>query len=125
MDKFQKNYGIRTELLVSAGIDEKTFDPGAGAQLLRVIQEAMTNARKHSRAKMLRVSMERNSSMAQIFITDDGHGFDIRNLERDHDGHFGLIFMRERMTQIGGAMEIKSVPEGGTTLTLDVPVAAQ
>lgn len=125
MKKFEANYGIRTELALSAGIDGNTFAPGTGAQLLRVIQEAMTNARKHSGAGILRVRMGENDSMAQIFITDDGQGFDTSRLERGNDGHFGLVFMRERMMQIGGSLKIESIPDGGTTLTLDVPLVKQ
>jgi len=114
MDKFQVNYGIRTELVLSAGLDENTFDPKEGVQLLRAIQEAMTNARKHSGANNLRVAIERDGTMAQISITDDGQGFDA-----------GRLFMRERMAQIGGSLNIKSEPGEGTTLTIDVPIATQ
>jgi PAS domain S-box-containing protein len=125
IDKFQANYSIRTELFLSAGIDEHTFTPGPGAQLLRVIQEAMTNARKHSGANSLRVRMERGDTMAQISITDDGRGFDTRRLERSDGDHFGLVFMRERMAKINGALKIDSIPGKGTTLTLDVPIITQ
>ncbi len=125
IDRFQVNYGIRTELLLSDGIDENTLDPETGAQLLRAIQEGLTNARKHSGACNLRVCMERNGSMAQISITDDGNGFDASRLERGHDGHFGLVFMRERMAQIGGSLKIASMPGGGTVLTLVVPIVNQ
>jgi len=122
MDRFQANCGICTELSLASGIDENTFDPAAGVQLLRAIQEALTNARKHSEANNLRVCMERNGGMAQIAITDDGHGFDTSRLERMEDGHFGLIFMRERMAQIGGSLKIESVTGGGTVLTLNAPI---
>ena len=54
---------------------------------MRVIQEALTNARKHSGAYNLRVFMERDGSMAHIFITDDGEGFDTSRLEHGDDGH--------------------------------------
>ncbi|MFO8112674.1 MAG: histidine kinase N-terminal 7TM domain-containing protein [Desulfosalsimonadaceae bacterium] len=125
IDRFQVNYGIRTELVLSAGIDENTLDPETGAQLLRAIQEGLTNARKHSGASNLRVCMERNGSMAQISITDDGHGFDASRLERGEDGHFGLVFMRERMAQIGGTLKIESMPDGGTALTMAAPIGNQ
>jgi PAS domain S-box-containing protein len=122
VDRFQSNYGIRTDLSLSAGIDENRFDPESGVHLLRAIQEALTNARKHSGAQALTVCLERDGSKAQVCITDDGHGFDVGRLEQGTGDHFGLVFMRERMAQIGGSLKIDSTPGGGTVLTLDVPI---
>ena len=119
---FQKNYGIHTELSLGDGIGENTFDPAAEVQLLRVIQEALTNARKHSGAQNLRVSLERNDGRASITISDDGHGFDAGRLQPGDGNHFGLLIMRERMAQIGGALQIESSPGGGASLRLDIPV---
>ena len=124
IDRFEANYGIRTELSLAAGIDENTFDPGSGVHLLRAIQEALTNARKHSGAHTLTVRVERDGHKAQIAITDDGHGFDVSRLESGAGDHFGLVFMRERMEQIGGGLRIESMPGGGTALKLVVPIAA-
>jgi PAS domain S-box-containing protein len=121
--RFQANYGISTELSLSEGIDDHTFEPAACVQLLRAIQEALTNARKHSGASMLHVGMQRNGSTAQITIADDGQGFDAGRITQGDDGHFGLVFMRERMAQIGGSLNIESMPGKGTVLTLDVPIA--
>ncbi len=125
IDKFQSNYGIRTELSLSDEIEENTFDPLVEVQLLRVIQEALTNSRKHSGAHTLRVCMQLDGNKAYITITDDGHGFDTSQLEGSNGSHFGLIFMRERMEQIGGAMKIDSILGGGTVLKLDVPIRKQ
>ncbi len=122
LDRFQANYGIRTELLLSDGIEEDTFDPAVGVHLMRVIQEALTNCRKHSGAHSLRVCMELDGSKATIQIGDDGDGFDASRLERSDGNHFGLVFMQERMEQIGGSLTIDSVPGSGTGLKLDVPI---
>ncbi len=122
IDKFQANYGIRTELALSAGIEEHTFDSGTGIHLLRAIQEALTNARKHSGAHTLKVCLELDGNNAQITITDDGHGFDASHLGRGNSGHFGLLFMRERMEQIGGSLQIESTGGSGTVLKLNVPI---
>ncbi|MGA7875606.1 MAG: histidine kinase N-terminal 7TM domain-containing protein [Desulfoferrobacter sp.] len=122
VDKFQANYGIRTELACSAGIHENTFDSGTDIHLLRVIQEALTNARKHSGAHTVKVCLELNGNKAQITITDDGHGFDVSHSGGGNSGHFGLVFMRERMEQIGGSLQIVSTAGGGTVLKLNVPI---
>jgi signal transduction histidine kinase len=125
IDRFQANYGIRTELSIPDGILDNTFDPAAGVQLLRVIQEAMTNCRKHSDAHFLKVGVELDGDRAYITVSDDGHGFDLEQLEHGEPGHFGLAFMRERMEQIGGTLMIDSMPGGGTVLKLDVPIRKQ
>lgn len=122
IDRFQANYGIRAELSISEGIGDHTFDPAAEVQLLRVIQEAMTNCRKHSGAHSLKVGLELDGSKACITISDDGRGFDAGQFEHGDSGHFGLVFMQERMEQIGGSLKIDSIPRGGTLLRLDVPI---
>jgi PAS domain S-box-containing protein len=122
LEKFQANFGIRTELSIAEGIADGTFEPAAGVQVLRVVQEALSNSRKHGAAETVRVTIERNQSHARLTIADDGHGFDSSRLGSDNDGHFGLVFMLERMQQIGGSLEIDSKPGAGTMLTLDVPI---
>jgi len=122
---FQVNYGIHTELITTDGIGDNAFDPGAGAQLLRVIQETLTNTRKHSNAGNVRVTIEQTGSDRHIIIKDDGCGFDVDQSDATNDGHFGLVFMRERMEQIGGSLNIDSTPGEGTIVILYVPVREQ
>lgn len=122
IDKFQTHYGIRTELSFGSGIDENLVDPRTGVHLLRAIQEALTNARKHSGAGLVCVGMEMIGATVVITITDDGRGFDISRFEGGNDGHFGLIFMKDRMAQIGGSLNIDSVPGAGAILTLEAPM---
>ena len=59
----------------------------------------------------------------RITISDNGHGFDVGQLERGKNNHFGLVFMQERMAQIGGSLKIESLPAGGTVLKLMAPPA--
>jgi PAS domain S-box-containing protein len=122
LDRFQAHYGIRTELSLSDGIEESVFYPEAEAELLRVIQEALTNSRKHSGATNVSVCVEMDTSKAWITITDDGSGFDARELGHCAGDHFGMSYMRERMAQIGGSLTIDSEPGGGAVLRLVVPV---
>jgi signal transduction histidine kinase len=90
-----------------------------------VIQEAMTNCRRHSGAHILELGVELDGNRATITVSDDGHGFNLEQLEHGEPGHFGLSFMRERMAQIGGSLKIDSKPGGGTILRLDVPIRKQ
>ncbi len=131
---YEKNYGIAATLSVGDGLSDDDFAPDTTAQLLRVITEALTNARKHGRPASVRVDVARQGGAARITIADDGHGFDTGDGRGDGghpagetsgaSGHFGLAFMRERMAEIGGRLAIDSLPGAGTRVTLDVPLRA-
>lgn len=125
IDRFQANYGIRTEFSISDRIGDTTFLPAAEVQVFRVIQEAMTNCRKHSGAHSLKVDIALAGSRSLVTISDDGQGFDAGQFEQGQSGHFGLGFMRERMEQIGGSLTIDSIPGSGAMLKLDVPIRKQ
>lgn len=123
LEKYQANFGIRIRLEISDDIAEDAFEPAAGVQLMRIVQEALSNSRRHGGARNVEVSVGINETHAHVIITDDGKGFD-GSRAVDADGvHFGLAFMRERMQQIGGALTIDSQPGAGTVLTLGVPTS--
>ncbi|OGO33563.1 MAG: hypothetical protein A2W35_14730 [Chloroflexi bacterium RBG_16_57_11] len=125
LDAFRENYGIDTALSLPADFREEVFDPSVEVQLLRVIQEALTNARKHGRARCLQVSFELRDGQAKITIADDGRGFDPHRPAKGVGEHFGLAFMRERMEQIDGRLDIQSQPGMGTRVVLEVPTKAR
>jgi PAS domain S-box-containing protein len=116
------DHGIETELAIAEGIDDNSFEAVAAVQVLRVVQEALSNARRHGGATAIRVSIEREDSRARITVVDDGSGFEPAQFEGGQDGHFGLAFMRERMAQIGGFVEIDSRQGAGTRVILEVPL---
>ena len=81
--------------------------------LLRIGQEALTNALKYAHAKHFRTRLICNAKEVQLELSDDGDGFQIKD---PHDG-FGLTGMRERAEEMGGKLKIVSSPGGGTTIT--------
>ena len=83
LDDFQAHYGIRTELVLKGGLEENKFKPDAEVQLLRVIQEALTNARKHGHAHNVQVVIEQRESWGHITVTDDGNGFDPARISQE------------------------------------------
>jgi PAS domain S-box-containing protein len=121
-DRFRDNYGVQVELVLADNFDETIFDPGEGVQLLRIIQEALTNSRKHGNASHIKISIEQEKGRKTITITDDGRGFDVDRSEKEGSGHFGLGFMKERMNEIGGSLTIDSRAGSGTTVSLSAPV---
>lgn len=120
LDHYQSSYGIEIELLLDQPV-MKDINPEAGVQVLRVIQEAMTNASKHGGAHYVKISIVRETDPVRIRISDDGSGFDPALLNQETSKHFGLMIMRERMAQIGGTVNVESQPSSGTTVSLEVP----
>jgi signal transduction histidine kinase len=91
--------------------------------LLRMLQEAVNNAVKHSGAGTIEVGLECTSQQLQLTISDDGVGFDPAGANGSHPGHYGLIGMRERAVQIGGHLQLESQPGHGTKVTLRLPLS--
>src|SRR5438874_2488599 len=89
------------------------------AELFRIAQEALTNVRKHARARSVKVELRRRSHMVALSVKDDGHGFALREVHGDGQG---LIGMRERARLLDGQLQIRSRQGEGTTVTARVPL---
>ncbi|MFB8774174.1 GAF domain-containing sensor histidine kinase [Streptomyces broussonetiae] len=88
--------------------------------LLRVAQEALHNALRHSGAEHVDVTLERRGGGAVLRITDDGIGFDPGTVR--HAGrHLGLVSMRDRAGGVGGRLTVQSAPGKGTTIEMEAP----
>jgi signal transduction histidine kinase len=116
------------DLEVTAEVDGRLEDlrlaPETDLQLLRIVQEAVSNIRKHSQARRATVSLKYlEETVIQLSIHDDGIGFDPSVIGEKGQPHFGLVTMRERAEAIGGVFEIQSAPLSGTTIsvTLKLP----
>ncbi len=95
------------------------------SNLLRVGQEALTNAVRHAGARTVRARLEYGDAQVKLRIEDDGQGFDPHTTgAAANGGGFGLRGMRERLTQIGGALSVESLPGHGTQITATVPLGA-
>ncbi|HEX2742234.1 MAG TPA: ATP-binding protein [Rubrobacter sp.] len=93
--------------------------PGeAGREMLRIVQEALTNARRHSRARNVRVSLKAEGTDSLVAeVSDDGRGFDLTSVK----GGLGLEGMRERTTLLGGDLTVYSEPGKGTSVRVRLP----
>ena len=92
--------------------------------LYRVVQEAMTNARKHSEAKLVSVRLEEKDDSVVATITDNGRGFEMGDSIESPPGHLGISSMRERTTQAGGRLSLRTAPGEGTTVEVRLPLHA-
>lgn len=88
--------------------------------MLRVAQEALHNALRHSGAGQVDVSLARHTSATVLRITDDGCGFDPHVIRRA-GRHLGLVSMRHRAGGVGGRLTVDSEPGRGTTIQMEVP----
>jgi two-component system sensor histidine kinase DegS len=91
---------------------------------LRVIQEALQNARKHAQARSIRVRMALETGGWTVEVRDDGIGFDSEESPLSGRRHFGLQFMRERAELIGARFDVRSSPNLGTAVRMTIPPGA-
>lgn len=94
-------------------------------QLLRLIQEALSNVRQHAGASSTTVSLDLAGVGLRLEVTDDGRGFNPDSPTRSGWPRFGLQTMRERANALGGTFELSSSPGAGTSIVVQVPVADQ
>jgi signal transduction histidine kinase len=86
--------------------------------LFRVVQEALSNVRKHSEAESVSVMLRSRRTFVDLTVSDDGRGFDPRRLDTDR---LGLAGISERVRLLGGAVEIETIPGAGTTVRATLP----
>jgi signal transduction histidine kinase len=107
----------KIELIIEEGFPEE-LSGEVSVELLRVLQEALTNARRHSRASNVEVSLRTEGEAVLAGVIDDGRGFDSASARTG----VGLSAMRERVEALGGTIEVGSRPGEGTNVTVRVPL---
>lgn len=98
------------------------LSPAIENELLRILQEALNNVEKHSRATRVDVSWDVRDGIGQLSIHDNGTGFDQARGIRD--SAYGLVGMRERTDVIGGRLQVSSAPGSGTTISVSTGIPA-
>ncbi|MGD9869477.1 MAG: type IV pili methyl-accepting chemotaxis transducer N-terminal domain-containing protein [Thauera sp.] len=111
--------GVATDLDVQG--DGAPLDPEAETQVLYIVQEALSNVRKHASAKAVSVSVRRGRDGLSVIVRDDGVGFVEDDESIDKEAHIGLHIMRERALRIGGQFAVRSSPGRGTQMRLHLP----
>ena len=95
------------------------------SMIYRVVQEALTNVRKHAGASTVTVSFEDTPAELRIEVCDDGRGFDVEAVTAGpREGHYGILGITERVDMLGGACAWQSAPGEGTVLRVSVPAAS-
>jgi len=119
--RFSQLSNIKSELEISDG-RPPSLPTTTEVQVIRIIQESLTNVRKHARASHAWVRISTDSEQVEIVIEDDGHGFNVSRIRRGDWPQFGLQAMRERAESVRGTLDIRSAPGKGTKVTLRVPL---
>jgi signal transduction histidine kinase len=122
--KYRMSYGIDAQLEMEDDISF-SLSPQALLQVTRIIQEALTNVRKHTQADKVTVRLSEVDDQFVIFVEDNGQGFDPGILNDIDNGHVGLLIMRERAESLGGKIEIATSPGCGTQITVRAPLPAR
>lgn len=99
---------------VEADVEESDVPDAAKVALFRIVQEAMNNISRHSRADSVRLSLKRNRDQIELLIEDNGVGFDMENIRRG----IGISSMKERAEVSLGAFSIHSAPDQGTSIAV-------
>jgi signal transduction histidine kinase len=116
IDDFADRYGVRAEMTVDG--DVPRLSPRTEAEMLRIVQEALNNVRRHADATIVRVRLECVDNRVRVTIGDNGRGFDTGSVGPER---YGLRGMRERAELVGGNLMIDSRPTDGTRVSVDVP----
>lgn len=119
--RFTWQYGLPVELEVPAQTEAQGLPPAVELQLLRIIQEALSNVRKHARAHCAQVMFTPAGGQARVAIVDDGCGFDPAAAAARGE-RYGLQSMRERAEAAGGSLRVISSPGQGTRVEVEVPM---
>ncbi|WP_220636176.1 type IV pili methyl-accepting chemotaxis transducer N-terminal domain-containing protein [Georgfuchsia toluolica] len=118
LEKFEGQTGIKTSF---NKIGYRASSSAVSTiQVLHIIQEALSNVRKHAGATKVDVEM-RGDGAPRISVRDNGKGFDLARVVEEGGSHVGIGIMRERAHRIGARLEIDAAPGRGTCVTLVLP----
>lgn len=121
-ENFQEETGISVTFQTRGVVNELTSV--ISLTLFRIVQESLSNVKKHSKASNVFVNFEVVNDFYRLYIFDDGIGFDTEKLKEnseDISSGFGLVSMRERIELLDGEIDIKSEPGKGTRINIKIP----
>ena len=122
LDRIRDETGLQGELHVDDSMP--ILPTEVEVALLRTAQSALANVRLHARASRVVMSLIDTDDTVRLDILDDGTGFDQPAWEQDADAgsSYGLRFMRARLRELGGGLDIESTPGEGTALSIHLPI---
>jgi len=130
LDDLGRRFGEASKIVVVVAADAAaravTIPSETEAQLYRIVQEALTNVRKHAAARRVRIEVSASAGGMAVVVRDDGRGFEAVARGPGSDGgdwpRYGLAAMRERAASVGGSVTWSPAPEGGTEVRIEAPI---
>jgi len=122
LKRYKEMSGAAAQLNVTPDLDDIHLRAEVEIQLVRIVQEALSNVRKHAEATSARVTIERQGNQVCVSVADDGRGFEPDRRGASGQPRFGLQTMRERAEAVGGNFAIELVPGKGTLVLVHVPL---
>ncbi|MDK9699901.1 MAG: sensor histidine kinase [bacterium] len=124
---YSEDFQLRTGIVVSCNVSLRSpveISNEISLTIFRIVQEALTNIRKHAEAKSVMIMMRLDMERLYVTIQDDGKGFDtaVRIPEAMIAKRMGLVGIRERMKMIGGVLSIESQVGKGTVVSIEIPL---
>ncbi|GAI30979.1 unnamed protein product, partial [marine sediment metagenome] len=122
LNRLGQEDGIVTEMAVS-GVERK-LPSEIEVSIFRIVQEALNNVRRHSKASIAVLTLEFNSKSLKIMVHDNGKGFFLRETvgKLAAEGKLGIIGMQQRAQFLSGTLDIHSEPGKGTTVSIELMV---
>ena len=120
--RFRKLYPMK--LHIRLGRCHNRLAPEVETTLYRIVQECYQNIAKHAGASRVNLWLEAADQLLELKVEDDGRGFDVGPALAKPES-FGLKGMRERIVLLGGGLEIRSAPGGGTSISVRLPISVQ
>ena len=122
--RFHRQTGIEVSVDVDTRASGAPLPAEQQLQLLFIVQEALSNIRKHAQAKHVLITVE-NADDFKLAVTDDGCGFDVADKEAHKEAHVGLKIMHERAARLGARLTVTSSPGLGTRIALELEHTAR
>ncbi len=116
--EFRRRTGLDVEYKVTD--KDVPIPPTVEVELFRIVQEALTNVRKHAQARHVRVELHVQPEGIELIVEDDGRGFSPQHTSGED--HFGLRIMRERAESLNGTFHMTSSPGKGTRIHVHLPL---
>ncbi len=116
--EFEKRTGIASALSVRASHAE--IDDRRATTVFRILQETLTNVARHAEAGRVEIGLSISTDLLTLEVHDDGRGISEREIAAPHS--LGLVGLRERALACGGELAISGIPQGGTTVSVRIPL---